>query len=56
MNELEHISIDLPKPVGTLTIHKGFVISVYTKLPNRFHRLMARILLGWIYTEGGEDG
>lgn len=55
MNELEHISIDFQKPIGTLTIHKGFVISIYTKLPNRFHRLMARILLGWIYTERSEE-
>ena len=40
MNELEPILIDFQKPIGTLTIHKGFVISIYTKLPNRFHRLM----------------
>jgi len=55
MSELEHISIDFPKPVGTLTIHEGFTISIYTKLPNRFHRWVAKVLLGWIYTERSEE-
>ena len=51
MIELEHISIDFPKPIGMLTIHKGFAVSIYTKMPNRFHRWMAKVLLGWIYTD-----
>ena len=51
MIELEHISIDFPNPIGMLTIHKGFTISIYTKMPNRFHRWMAKVLLGWIYTD-----
>jgi len=53
MSELEHIltSIDFPKPIGMLTIHKGFTVSIYTKMPNRFHRWMAKVLLGWIYTD-----
>ena len=55
MRESEHISIDFPKPIGTLTIHKGFTVSIYTKLPNRFHRWMAKILLGWTYTENREE-
>lgn len=57
MSELEHISIsiDFPKPIGTLTIHEGFTISIYTKLPNKFHRWMAKVLLGWTYTERSED-
>ena len=55
MRELEHISIDFPKPIGTLTIHKGFTVSIYTKLPNRFHRWMAKILLGWTYTKNREE-
>ena len=55
MREPEHISIDFPKPIGTLTIHKGFNVAIYTKLPNRFHRWMAKILLGWTYTKSRED-
>lgn len=51
MSELEHISIDFPKPIGTLTIHEGFTVSIYTKMPNRFQRWMAKVLLGWIYTD-----
>ena len=44
MSELEHISIDFPKPIGTLTIHEGFTVSIYTKMPNRFQRWMAKVL------------
>lgn len=51
MIELEQISIDFPKPIGTLTIHEGFTVSIYTKMPNRFQRWMAKVLLGWIYTD-----
>lgn len=41
--------VELPKAVGTLKINESFSISVYKKLPNCFHRLMAKILLGWEY-------
>ena len=40
-----------PKPIGTLKINESFVIPVYDKMPNRFHRMMAKILLGWKYNE-----
>lgn len=42
------------KPKGTLKINENFSLTLYDKLPNRFHRFMARILLGWIYTEAGK--
>lgn len=44
-------TISYPKPIGTLKVNESFVISVYTKMPNRFHRMMAKILLGWEYKE-----
>lgn len=39
------------KKVGTLKINENFNIVLYKKMPNRFHRFMAKILLGWIYEE-----
>ena len=48
-------SIGFPKPIGTLTIHNGFTVAIYKKLPNRFHRWMAKILLGWTYTKSREE-
>lgn len=47
-------TINLPKPVGTLKINESFTISIYNKMPNIFHRLMARILLGWKYRRVSE--
>jgi hypothetical protein len=47
-------TIDLPKAVGTLMINESFTISIYNKMPNMFHRLMARILLGWKYRRVSE--
>lgn len=44
-------TIGFPKPIGTLKINENFVIPVYDKMPNRFHRMMAKILLGWEYKE-----
>ena len=45
----------LPKPTGELKINEEFSVILYRKLPNKFHRFVARILLGWIYTEVGEQ-
>lgn len=39
---------------GTLKINESFRIAVYDKLPCRFHRWMAKLLLGWEYTENKE--
>ena len=39
------------KPVGILKINSRVNISIYGKMPNRFHRWMARVLLGWEYQE-----
>lgn len=44
----------MQKPTGTLKINDNFSVALYGKLPSRFHRFMAKILLGWIYTERGE--
>lgn len=46
--------VKLPKPNGKLQINENFSITLYGKMPCKFHRFMARILLGWIYTEVGE--
>jgi len=40
-----------PKLIGTLKINKNIMFPVYDKMPNRFHRMMAKILLGWEYKE-----
>ena len=44
------------KPIGTLKINENFSILLYDKLPSRFHRWMARVLLGWEYKEENSDG
>lgn len=48
---IEHtgFSIGWDKPIGSLKVNESFVINIYGKLPNRFHRFMARLLLGWKY-------
>lgn len=46
--------LELPKPVGTLKINESFSMAVYKKLPNWFHRLMLKMLLGWTYTKVSE--
>lgn len=38
---------------GTLKINNSVKIAVYDKLPCRFHRWMAKLLLGWEYEEYG---
>lgn len=40
--------------VGMLKINNSVKIAVYDKLPCRFHRWMAKLLLGWEYTENKE--
>lgn len=57
MSELDRdtINIALPKPVGILKINESLTIQIYTRMPNRFHRWMAKILLGWTYIERSED-
>lgn len=42
-------------PAGYLKVNNSVRIAVYDKLPCRFHRWMAKVLLGWEYTEGGEQ-
>ena len=38
--------------IGWLQINESTKIAVYKKMPNRFHKLMAKLLLGWVYEEG----
>ena len=40
---------------GTLKINNSVKIAVYDKLPCRFHRWMAKLLLGWEYTENKKE-
>ena len=40
---------------GYLKVNDSLRIAIYDKLPCRFHRWMAKVLLGWEYTEGGEQ-
>lgn len=50
------MSIRLPRQTGILKINNGVSLILYDcKLPNKFHRLMAKLLLGWIYEEVGEQ-
>lgn len=50
------MSIRLPRQTGILKINEGINLILYDcKLPNKFHRLMAKLLLGWIYEEVGEQ-
>ena len=41
---------------GILKINDSVSIMCYGKLPNKFHRLMVRILLGWKYEEAQKRG
>lgn len=52
---MEDMNVGFPKPIGRLKINESFEIALYSKMPNRFHRMMARILLGWRYTETEGD-
>ena len=54
-NPTDQISPLFKEPAGTLKINNSLRIPVYGKLPCRFHRWMAKVLLGWEYTEGGEQ-
>lgn len=37
--------------VGVLKLNESLSVYVYRKMPNRFHRWMARVLLGWVYED-----
>ena len=50
-SEMSDLGYEFNKKVGTLKINESFSIALYKKMPNRFHRFMSRILLGWIYEE-----
>lgn len=41
--------INIPEPVGWWKIGYGTSFAVYKK-PNRFHRFMTTLLLGWRWT------
>lgn len=41
----------LNEPIGVLKINEGLEVYFYKKMPNRFHRWMARVLLGWVYED-----
>ena len=55
MPDLNENVFIFPKPIGRLKINENFEITIYGKMPNRFHRMMARLLLGWRYTETKGD-
>lgn len=48
------ISPFFKEAAGELRINNSVKIAVYDKLPCRFHRWMAKLLLGWEYTENKE--
>lgn len=39
------------EPIGVLKLNESLFVYVYKKMPNRFHRFMARVLLGWVYDD-----
>ena len=53
MIQTDQISSFFKEPVGYLRINNSFKIAVYDKMPSRFHRWMAKLLLGWEYEEYG---
>lgn len=55
MTELEGLQVDWPTPVGLLKINESMSVAIYKKMPSRFHRWMAKVLLGWEYTEVKDD-
>lgn len=42
-----YLDMSFPKPTGFLHIGDGVSFSYYHKLPNRFHRFMQRLILGF---------
>ena len=42
-----YLDMCFPKPTGFLHIGDGVTFSYYHKLPNRFHRFMQRLILGF---------
>lgn len=48
---MSDLKVEFPKPIGNLKINNNISFQLYDKLPCRFHRWMARILLGWKYEE-----
>ena len=51
----EQMGVYTHEVIGWLQINESTKIAVYKKMPNRFHRMMAKLLLGWVYEEG-RDG
>ena len=51
--EYESVTISpfFKEPVGYLEINNSCKIAVYDKMPSRFHRWMAKVLLGWKYED-----
>ena len=49
------INLFFKEAAGELKINNSLRIAVYDKLPCRFHRWMAKLLLGWEYTENKKE-
>lgn len=52
MEKIDENVSNFSKPKGTLEINENFHIAIYGKMPNRIHRYMAWLLLGWRYRDG----
>jgi len=39
---------------GRIKICDGFYISLYHRMPNKFHRIMMRLMFGWEFECGAE--
>ena len=54
-NEIRISTLSTDKPTGYIHIGEGFTISYYKKLPNRFHRFMQQIILGFKWEIVGKE-
>ena len=43
--------LDKPKPVGYVTLFPNITLSIYGKMPNKFHQLMIRLFFGFKINE-----
>lgn len=53
--EKEQMGVYTNEVIGWLQINESTKIAVYKKMPNRFHRMMAKLLLGWVYGEESNE-
>lgn len=51
MSDDKFYTVKPNEPVGVLKLNESLSVYVYKKMPNRFHRWIVRLLLGWVYEQ-----